>query len=958
MKKRYLFLTLFFLCCNVYSQGEANIWYFGYNAGLDFTTGNPIALNNSQQQTVEGSATISDAGGQLLFYTDGNFVWNKNHEIMSNGTGLLGNPSSTQSAVIIPKPNSISIYYIITVTLLGGNNGVRYTEVDINLNGGLGDVTSNKNILLLSPATEKISAVKQNNCEDFWVVIHKYGNNSFYAYSITSTGISLTPVISNVGTTISNVPNRTIGYLKFSPDGKKLISSNYQQNVELYDFDNATGIISNPEIISTKFANYGVEFSPLGNVAYITTGEFFPLELYQYDLTSVNILSTETLIHSSTDVNHFFGALQLATNGKIYLSIDDLNTLSVINNPETLGLGCNLGLNTVSIGSGLSKLGLPQFIQSYFSVGINVNNICLGNTSSFSYTSNQAINSIIWDFGDGNTSTINNPTHTYAVAGSYTVRATISTSTGTVIKCKQLVVSSIPVANTINNQNICDNVNMNYDLSSNNAIIMGSQSQSLFGVSYFLTLNDAISHINILPTTYQLPIGTTTFYAKLYSLTNNNCNDIKSFTVNLNQKPTANKPSDLVRCESVPYDGIENFTLFSQNSSILNGLNSSNYTISYHLSQAEAISNSNSLPNNYQNIVQSQEIFVRLKSNSNSVCYDTTSFFIHVFKKPIINPINNISICDNSSNDGIEVFDFSNQATIVLGSQLQSEFAITFHLSFTDAQQGLNEIQINYANISNPQTIFVRIENIFHPECNEISNFQLFVKSKPELNLNDIYAICVGSSIIINAPTGYSNYLWSNGSTSSSTTINQEGNYSLTVSNDYGDVICENTKDFIVNNSNIATITNVEIEDLNNNGNSVFVTVTGQGDYEYSLDGYNYQESSSFLNVPGGEYTVFVRDIKGCGIAYENIFLMMYPKFFTPNNDGFNDYWRIKFSNLQPKIKTSIYDRYGKLIKLLNGNQDRWDGTFNGNQLPSTDYWFKVELENGNEYRGHFSLKR
>jgi WD40 repeat protein len=282
MKKRHLFLTLFFLCCNVYSQGEANIWYFGYNAGLDFTTGNPIALNNSQQQTVEGSATISDAGGQLLFYTDGNFVWNKNHEIMSNGTGLLGNPSSTQSAVIIPKPNSISIYYIITVTLLGGNNGVRYTEVDMNLNGGLGNVTSNKNILLLSPATEKISAVKQNNCEDFWVVVHKYGNNSFYAYSITSTGINLTPVISSVGTTISNLPNRTIGYLKFSPDGKKIISSNYQQNVELYDFDNATGIISNPKIISTKYANYGVEFSPLGNVAYITTGEFFPLELFNF----------------------------------------------------------------------------------------------------------------------------------------------------------------------------------------------------------------------------------------------------------------------------------------------------------------------------------------------------------------------------------------------------------------------------------------------------------------------------------------------------------------------------------------------------------------------------------------------------------------------------------------------------------------------------------------------------
>ncbi|WP_339837623.1 T9SS type B sorting domain-containing protein [uncultured Flavobacterium sp.] len=414
----------------------------------------------------------------------------------------------------------------------------------------------------------------------------------------------------------------------------------------------------------------------------------------------------------------------------------------------------------------------------------------------------------------------------------------------------------------------------------------------------------------------------------------------------------------MVKCESLPYDGIENFTLFNQNSTILNGLNPSNYIITYHLSQAEADSNSNSLPNNYQNSTQSQQIFVRLQSNSNSVCYDITSFIIKVFKKPIINAITNISLCDDSSNDGLENFDFSNQLLTVLGSQSSSEFTITFHLSLTDAQQRLNEVQINYTNISNPQTIFVRIENNLHPECNDISDFKLFVKNKPELNLNDIYAICVGTSITINAPTGYSSYLWSNGSTSSSTTINQEGNYSLTAFNDYGDIICENTKDFVVNNSNIATIINVEIEDLNNNGNSVFVTVTGQGDYEYSLDDYNYQESSNFFNVPGGEYTVYVRDKKGCGVAYESVFLMMYPKFFTPNNDGFNDYWRIRFSNLEPKIKTSIYDRYGKLIKLLNGNQDSWDGTFNGSKLPATDYWFKVVLENGNEYKGHFSLKR
>lgn len=959
MRFKFLFLIVtFFIASNLYSQGEANIWYFGYNAGLDFNTGNPIPITNSQQQTVEGSATISDATGQLLFYTDGNFVWNKNHEIMPNGTGLLGHPSSSQSAVIIPKPNSNSLYYIFTVTLLGETNGVRYTEVDMSLNGGLGGVTSNKNIPLLTPATEKITAVKQNNCEDFWVVVHKYGNNSFHAYSITSLGINLTPVISNTGTSISNSVTKTIGYLKFSPDGKKLISSNYEQNVELYDFDNTTGIISNPRIISNKYANYGVEFSPLGNIAYITSGQFYPLELLQYDLTAANIPSTEVLLHSSTDITHFFGALQLATNGKIYLSIGDLNTLSVINNPETLGIGCGFGLNTVSLGTGLSKMGLPQFIQSYFSVGINVENVCLGSVSTFSYSSNQAITSVNWDFGDGFTSNLDNPSHTYASAGTYTVTATTISSSGTIVKCKQLVVSTIPIAGNVSNKVICDNANVNYDLTSNNSVIMGSQPSNLFGVAYFSSLSDANSHINILNPSIQLALGSTTFYAKLYSLSNKNCNDIKTFSINLIQKPVANKPSDIIKCESVPYDGFENFNLISQNNIILNGLNPVNYTISYHLSQNDANNNLSPLPNIYQNITQSQEIFARLQSNTDSLCYDTTSFFIKVYKQPILNNVSNLSICDDTSNDGIELFDIISQTSLILGTQSLTDFSISFHTSLSDAQLNVNPIVGDYTNISNPQTIYYRIENKNHSGCFEVSNFQIQVKNKPFLDLKDIYAICVGTSVTVDAPIGYTSYLWSNGATTSSATFFQQGNYSLTVSNDYGDIICENTKNFVVNNSEIAIINNLEINDLNESGNSILISVSGSGDYQYSIDGFIYQNSPQFFNIPGGNYMVYVKDIKGCGIVTEEVNVMMYPKFFTPNGDGINDYWKIKYSSLEPNIKTFIYDRYGKLIKALVNNQDSWDGTFNGKTLPATDYWFVVKLQNGKELRSHFSLKR
>ena len=235
MKKHLLLLFVFILSLSCYAQGEANIWYFGDHAGLDFNSGNPVVLTNGKLNTYEGCATISNSAGQLLFYTDGITVWNKNHQIMPNGNGLKGDPSSSQSAIIVPKPNQSNIYYIFTVDFEAHPNGCQYSEVDMNLNGGLGNVTSNKNIPLVTPVCEKLTAVKNASGDGYWVVLHGYGNNSFIAYSITTAGVNLTPIISNVGTKIETDFTRTLGYLKFSPDGTKLISCNYKVNVELFD---------------------------------------------------------------------------------------------------------------------------------------------------------------------------------------------------------------------------------------------------------------------------------------------------------------------------------------------------------------------------------------------------------------------------------------------------------------------------------------------------------------------------------------------------------------------------------------------------------------------------------------------------------------------------------------------------------------------------------------------------
>ena len=155
-----------------------------------------------------------------------------------------------------------------------------------------------------------------------------------------------------------------------------------------------------------------------------------------------------------------------------------------------------------------------------------------------------------------------------------------------------------------------------------------------------------------------------------------------------------------------------------------------------------------------------------------------------------------------------------------------------------------------------------------------------------------------------------------------------------------------------------ATITAVETVDWTSSSNVITVYVDGSGIYEYSVDGVNFQTSNQFYDLPNGEYTVYVNDIKGCGVAKKDVYLLMYPKYFTPNGDTYNDFWGIQFYQNEMNLVVKIFDRYGKFIKQLNANDPVWDGTYNGYELPSTDYWFTVIREDGTEYKGHFTLKR
>ncbi|WP_338732766.1 T9SS type B sorting domain-containing protein [Mangrovimonas cancribranchiae] len=325
---------------------------------------------------------------------------------------------------------------------------------------------------------------------------------------------------------------------------------------------------------------------------------------------------------------------------------------------------------------------------------------------------------------------------------------------------------------------------------------------------------------------------------------------------------------------------------------------------------------------------------------------------------PVVNIYtpDNMFTCSNESTS--PTFALTNQNSQILGNQNPENFTVTYHLNQTDADSGDNPLPENYTNISNPQTIYTRVIHNSLNICHATTSFQLNVGEIPDFNADENISVCDGSTITLNAISGYDTYEWSTGETTQNITVNESGTYTVSVKTLYGDNFCESTQTFTVTSSSIATFENIDISDWTSNNNAFTITVSGNGDYVYSIDNINYQEENIFTGLEPGVYTVFVKDLNNCGIISEDISLLNHPHFFTPNNDGYNDYWQINESQTEPNLEVVVFDRYGKILSSFNGNSIGWDGTYNGNNMPTNDYWFLVKREDGTTHKGHFTLKR
>ncbi len=384
------------------AQGGTNrsgdVWYFGRNAGLHFEGGAlPTVRTDGALNTVDGSAVATDPEtGDLLFYTDGATVWNANHDVTPNGTGLLGDESSGQPAVIVPEPGSSDRFYVFTTgSRQVSDRTFRYSVVDMQEDGGRGDVIL-KNQPLITRGSEKVTATRHCNRRDYWVLTQEWGTNRFFAYPITAAGIG-EPVISALGTSWPNGDD-VQGTAQFSPDGSTLaITSTGLEQLAFFDFDPATGVLDNYRIIATGRSFYGGEFSPDQSKFYSVTLPRSGAELVQFDLILKDPKSIEeslTVLQSVTGAWQG-GQLQLGPDGAIYVSFVRRSNLGRIAFPNRPGTASEYTHNAISLQSGRTGYGLPNFIDSDLP-NVESNQTRPKSTLTLSTTTPRAGDEVVW----------------------------------------------------------------------------------------------------------------------------------------------------------------------------------------------------------------------------------------------------------------------------------------------------------------------------------------------------------------------------------------------------------------------------------------------------------------------------------------------------------------------------------------------------------------------------------
>jgi gliding motility-associated-like protein len=949
-----VFIVLFTL--TAYGQKEANYWYFGHKAGLDFSTSPPTAITG-ELDTFEGCSTISDKDGKLLFYSDGINVWDKNNQLMkyTNGTlanDLLGDPSSTQSALVIPKPDSTTIYYLFTVGT-NANRGLNYYTIDISKNNGFGEIIDGPvdlSGIASSNWTEKVTAVEGKDCDTFWVISTDI--NNFYSYKVDKTGVIKTPVVSSFGQSI----NARRGTLKISPDGKYVVLANQMDNTYLFNFNSSDGSISNSMNLNVGSDGYGVEFSQTSSMLYVSTGEHSQnnntpgeARIYQFNLnyTTINEInnSRETIVSETG----FRGALQLGVDGKIYYARSREKHLGIINFPDKIGADAQYIKDGILLaGTSTSSEGLPPFIQSFFSPVKIL---------------------------DSETKTINLTigTQQVCIGDSFSFEPELDGIAGSTYKWTKTGDPSV-------------NVN---------------------------TRKITINNTNYGSGTYNLEM-----------IINDGCGRVKKYNGSVEilfvPKPTITAIPVYEQCDidSNPIDGITSFNLESKEVALTK--NTAGVSVTFYetidVNFTSPITNKVGYRNKVSTNTGNHKLIARL-TNDTTGCYDDGELELKV-NATALNTYPDLYVCEidlnaaapgsrNSAGSGNAFYDFDIKTADIIansgGAFSSTTHNFEYYRTANDASLQTNQLIAPYEDdlFTDNSDIFVRISTKSANACSGIGQFQIFVNTRPipQGNTTPMY-LCVNNpidnpqqiTIDLNGYTGnptdtYQWFLNGNiitGATNAIHKANVQGTYKVEAYRAYQNDVNDTTDDssctgyntFTVLESNKALIVSTNLIDDQDNpeANMLTVSVSGIGEYEYALNSTRLADFSkgtenltfTFNDVKPGLNTVYIRDVNGCGtVSSQKLSFLFFQRHFSPNNDGVYDTWKILGTNntFYKSARVEIFDRYGKVVALITDKDGNgWDGTYNGNKLPSNDYWFNAVLEDINgtirKETGHFSLLR
>jgi gliding motility-associated-like protein len=450
---------LFILPLYCHAQKEAAIWYFGNNAGLDFNYAPPQPIQNPNLQTAEGCSSISDHNGRLLFYTDGQTVWNKKHTMMENGNGLFGHGSSTHSSLVVKKPNSNHEYYIITSAYCDDpsipNKGVNYSLVDMDFNEGNGKVVT-KNSPLIGASGEKIAVTPHRDKKNMWVAIPEGNSGTLHIFLLTENGFELK------STNRNQFPKtRTShGQIKFSLDGQYLGMVFTENNVTvILAFDNTSGIVTLYQTIKGCYP-YGIEFSPSGNYIYVSTR--FQSGLSQCELaTGITNCYLDCNAYESWQstfpIRGPNGQLQLGPDQKIYFAQDNSGFIGVINFPDSAFSKSGYNDSIPLLPGTLCRQGLPTFNAGYIVPKINIADMCLGDTTHFSINKTTLLyDSVHWLIDNNSTADTNSLiSHIFDKPGLHTIEAILYDGNNTDSVSRSFSIQLLPINPQIADSAVC-----------------------------------------------------------------------------------------------------------------------------------------------------------------------------------------------------------------------------------------------------------------------------------------------------------------------------------------------------------------------------------------------------------------------------------------------------------------------------------------------------------------------